>query len=67
LPSTAGTTFDRELELAILSLPSEILAHEMVQQSLWNNNSGLIRGTLLAACASSSLTKYRYLISSSEI
>jgi hypothetical protein len=51
LPSTAGTTFDRELELAILSLPTEILANEMVQQSLWNNNSGLLRGTLLAACA----------------
>jgi hypothetical protein len=51
LPYTADTTLDRELELAILSLPTEILAHEMAQQSLWNNNSGLLRGTLLAACA----------------
>lgn len=45
------STVDKELELAILSLPPEVLADEMVQQSLWNNNSGLLRGNLLAACS----------------
>eukprot|EP00980_Cylindrotheca_fusiformis_P030368 scaffold24711_cov122-Cylindrotheca_fusiformis.AAC.4 len=49
--ATAGTNFDRDLELAILSLPTHILADETVQQALWNNNSGLFRGTLLAAYA----------------
>jgi len=49
---TIGTIdLDESLEMAIASLPQEILSSSLVQQALWNCRSGIIRGKVLAACA----------------
>ena len=50
-PSSNSIKHDHELEAMLLSLPEEYLANPMVQNSLYHNDWGLIRGKLLAACA----------------